>query len=60
MYQKFVYRPREAMTALGIGRTLFYDLVKDGELHLIRLSKRSTGVESSEIEKFLASRRRAA
>lgn len=55
--QKLVYRPREAMAALGIGRTLFYELVRRGDLKLIKLGRRSSGVETSSIEAYLVSRR---
>ena len=48
---KHAYRIDEACYALGIGRTSLYELVKDGELKLIKVAGR-TLVPLSEIERL--------
>lgn len=49
--RKHAYRVDEACYALGIGRTSLYELVKDGELKLIKIAGR-TLVPISEIERL--------
>ena len=48
---KLAYRIEEACHALGIGRTSLYELVKSGELKLIKIAGRSL-VPRSEIERL--------
>jgi excisionase family DNA binding protein len=48
---KLAYRVDEACHALGIGRTSFYELVKSGELKVIRIAGR-TLVPRSELERL--------
>ena len=48
---KMAYRINEACQCLGIGRTSLYELVKTGELKLIRIAGR-TLVPRSEIERL--------
>lgn len=48
---KLAYRVDEACHALGIGRTSFYELVKTGELKLIKIAGR-TLVPRSELERL--------
>lgn len=48
---KFAYRVDEACHALGIGRTSLYELVKSGELKLIKIAGR-TLVPHSELERL--------
>ena len=48
---KMAYRINEACQCLGIGRTSLYELVKSGELKLIRIAGR-TLVPRSEIERL--------
>ena len=49
---RFAYRVPEACSALGIGRTSLYELVKNGELKLIRIAGR-TLVPRSELERLV-------
>jgi excisionase family DNA binding protein len=48
---RFAYRISDACVALGIGRTSLYELVKSGELRLIKLAGR-TLVPRSELERL--------
>lgn len=48
---KLAYRVDEACHALGIGRTSLYELVKSGELKLIKVAGR-TLVPRSELERL--------
>lgn len=48
---KLAYRVNEACHALGIGRTSLYELVKTGELKLIKVAGR-TLVPLSELERL--------
>ena len=48
---RFAYPVNEACHALGIGRTSLYELVKSGELKLIRIAGR-TLVPRSELERL--------
>lgn len=50
--EKLVYRVREACVALGLGKTSFYKLVRDGQLRLIKIAGRSL-VERSELERLV-------
>ena len=45
----------EACRRLGIGRTMFYDLVKRDEVRVIRIGSR-TLVPESELQQLIASR----
>lgn len=51
MTDKLAYRVTEACAALGIGRTSLYELVKTGELKLIKIAGRSL-VPRSELERL--------
>lgn len=46
------YTVNEACTALGIGRTSLYELVKNGELTLVKVAGRSL-VRRAELERLL-------
>jgi excisionase family DNA binding protein len=48
---RFAYRVSDACVALGIGRTSFYELVKSGQLKLIKIAGR-TLVPRSELERL--------
>ena len=48
---KLAYRVDEACHALGIGRTSFYELVKAGDLKLIKIAGR-TLVPRTELERL--------
>jgi excisionase family DNA binding protein len=45
----------EACRRIGIGRTMFYELVKHGDVRVIRIGSR-TLVPESELQKLVASR----
>ena len=49
--ERFAYRVPDACTALGISRTSLYELVKRGELTLIKIAGR-TLVPRSELERL--------
>lgn len=51
--RKLAYRVNEACAALGIGRTSLYELVKTGELKVIKIAGR-TLVPRTELERLLA------
>jgi excisionase family DNA binding protein len=55
---KLAYRVDEACHALGIGRTSLYELVKTGDLKIIRIAGR-TLVPRSEIERLTSVERLA-
>ena len=55
---KLAYRVDEACHALGIGRTSLYELVKTGELKLIKVAGR-TLVPRSELERLTSVERAA-
>lgn len=44
---------KEAMAALRVGRTLFYRLVKEGKIEIIRFGNRSTRVRVESVEKLM-------
>jgi excisionase family DNA binding protein len=50
---KMAYRVNEACECLGIGRTSLYELVKAGDLKLIKIAGRSL-VPRSEIERLIS------
>lgn len=56
--QRRLYPAAECRALLGIGKTYFYELVRQNELHLLKLGRRSY-VTSESIE-ALISRRLAA
>jgi excisionase family DNA binding protein len=49
--ERFAYRVPDACTALGISRTSLYELVKRGEITLIKIAGR-TLVPRSELERL--------
>ena len=56
---KLAYTVAEVCDALTISRPTFYRLVRDGELHAIKIANR-TVVTAQELERFLGSREPAA
>lgn len=50
--ERFAYPVNDACHALGIGRTSLYELVKAGELKILRIAGR-TLVPRSEIERLV-------
>ena len=51
-----ILRPREAAAALGVGRSTLYKLVAAGELRLVRITARSVGVRSDDLQAWIAAR----
>jgi excisionase family DNA binding protein len=49
------YRIEDAAVALGIGRTLVYRLIHDGQLAVIKIGGRSL-ITATELDAFLARR----
>jgi hypothetical protein len=47
MSDKLVYNVNEAMAALGIGRTKFYELARTGKIDLRKLGGRTVATASS-------------
>ena len=45
---------KETMGVLRLGRTRFYELVKAGQIDIIKLGQRSTRVKVESIEKLIA------
>ena len=45
---------KEAMAILRLGRTRFYELVKAGQIDIIKLGQRSTRVKVESVEKLIA------
>jgi len=46
------YRIRDAATALGIGRSTLYELIKDGEIAIVKVGSR-TLITATELAGFL-------
>lgn len=49
-----VYRINVAMAQLGVSRTTIYRMVKAGSLHLVKISKRASGITATSITAHLA------
>jgi excisionase family DNA binding protein len=47
------YRIEDAATALGVGRTLIYKMISEGQLTSVKVGKRSL-IAVSELDAFLA------
>ena len=47
------YRIEDAATALGVGRTLVYRMISEGQLTIVKVGKRSL-IAVSELNAFLA------
>jgi excisionase family DNA binding protein len=45
-----IIRPKEAAQRLGVGHTMFYELVNAGRLQIVRLGPRCTGVVEDELD----------
>lgn len=48
-------RPAAAAAYLGISRTTFYELAKQGHLKLVRISDRISGIRKADLDAYLAS-----
>ncbi|WP_201790776.1 helix-turn-helix domain-containing protein [Mycobacterium avium] len=47
-----LYRPEQAMTLIGVGRTRLYAMLKSGEIRSVKIGK-SRRIPRSAIEEFL-------
>jgi excisionase family DNA binding protein len=52
---RLAYRIEDAAVALGVGRTLVYRLIHDGQLAVIKIGGRSL-ITATELDAFLARR----
>ena len=52
--QKQVYRPKEAATYLGVSLATLWSYIKKGRLTSFKLSEQATGINISELERFVA------
>lgn len=52
---RLAYRIEDAAVALGVGRTLVYRLIRDGQLAVIKIGGRSL-IAATELHAFLARR----
>jgi len=59
MGEQLILRPRSAARALDISRSKLYELIADGELELIQLGERMSGVPMQSILDFIERRRAA-
>jgi excisionase family DNA binding protein len=50
---KRIVRPKEVQRRLGIGQTKFFEMVKRGELRVVRLGPRNIGVVEDELDAFI-------
>jgi excisionase family DNA binding protein len=50
---KRLIRPKEVQKRLGIGQTKFFEMVKSGELRVVRLGPRNIGVIEDELDQFI-------
>lgn len=53
MSPRLAYRIEDAASALGVGRTLMYRLIRDGQLKVVKIGSRSL-ISASELNAFLA------
>jgi excisionase family DNA binding protein len=60
MNEQMIYRPKQAQAVLGISTSTFYRLVAAGELKLIKLTARSSGVRAESIQAFIERRQNEA
>lgn len=54
-----IYRINVAMAKLGVCRTTIYQMVKRGELDLVQLSRRASGITVESLERLIASHTRS-
>lgn len=45
---------RDTCDTLRCGRTKIYELIRSGDLEVVRLGKRSTRIRASSLERFIA------
>jgi excisionase family DNA binding protein len=55
-----VLRPWQAAAYLSISRSAFYELTKRNEITLIKLGGRASGVMRTDLDSWIATRRKAA
>lgn len=54
-----LYRINVAEAKLGVSRSTIYRLVKDGELELVKIGKRSSGITADSIHAMIERNRKA-
>lgn len=54
--EKAVFRPKEAATYLGIGRSSLYEHIKSGAIKAFKLGEKTTGIKREELDRFLSER----
>jgi excisionase family DNA binding protein len=50
---KRLVRPKEVQKRLGIGQTKFFEMVKRGELRVVRMGPRNIGVIEDELDQYI-------
>jgi len=58
--QPAVYRCAQAAIYIGVSRSQFYNLAKAGEMPILKLGERASGVLRSDLDAYLAKQRTAA
>ena len=51
--EKLLYRPAEVQTAIGVGNTKFWELVKNGSLETRKIGS-ATAVTAESLHRFVA------
>lgn len=54
-----LYRINVAEAKLGVSRSTIYRLVKDGQLELVKIGKRSSGITADSINSMIERNRKA-
>jgi len=58
--QPAVYRCAQAAAYIGVSRSQFYNLAKAGEMPILKLGERASGVLRIDLDAYLAKQRTAA
>lgn len=58
--QPLIYRINVAMAQLGVSRTTIYRLVNAGDLDLVKVSVRASGITAESINAYLERQKQAA
>lgn len=58
--QPAVYRCAQAAAYIGVSRSQFYNLAKAGEMPILKLGERASGVLRSDLDAWLNKQRNAA
>ncbi|MDI3258364.1 MAG: helix-turn-helix domain-containing protein [Sinobacteraceae bacterium] len=51
--ERLSYRPAEAADALGVGKSKVYELIKAGELELVKLGRHTSLIPASSLHALL-------